>query len=417
METEQDDGVYQYGEPRVDHEEHIYYNTDIVEEEYDLEMVPEEKRKDIVISGGSLGGLFTAHALRECGHSVSVYERTPRGKMASRGGGIVPDLELFDYMERHGIIDDRNDISVITDRLDYLNHDGGVRESRPYKIWSTSWGAVYRPLREVVGDTNYHMGRVVTGVDNTGDSATVHLEDGERVRGDIVAVAEGYDSRNRRQLLPNVSKQYAGYIAWRGLIKERNLPADLADHLAEAFVIYHGEDFQIITYPVPGQDGSTERGDRRINLVWYQNVPEGEELQNLLLDRDGKQREGSLPPGKLRPEIRERQNDVAEKTLPDPLSRYVRTIDNLFIQCIFDIQVPQMVFDRTCLLGDGAFFVRPHMAAGTSKAAADGLELAQSLCQHETVESALHSWEDNQMELGRRLVQQARERGDRYMNR
>jgi len=48
------------------------------------------------------------------------------------------------------------------------------------------------------------------------------------------------------------------------------------------------------------------------------------------------------------------------------------------VQCIYDLEVPRMVFGRTVILGDGAFFVRPHMAAGTSKAGADGLRLAEA---------------------------------------
>jgi 2,6-dihydroxypyridine 3-monooxygenase len=76
-----------------------------------------------------------------------------------------------------------------------------------------------------------------------------------------------------------------------------------------------------------------------------------------------------------------------------------------------------MAFDRVCLIGDGAFFVRPHMAAGTSKAAADGFTLAEAICTHDRLSDALSDWEASQLELGERLVEMARDRGDRYMNR
>lgn len=76
-----------------------------------------------------------------------------------------------------------------------------------------------------------------------------------------------------------------------------------------------------------------------------------------------------------------------------------------------------MVLDRTCILGDGAFFVRPHMAAGTSKAAADGFRLSEAISAHRNLDEALREWERTQLELGERLVDMARERGDRYMNR
>lgn len=416
--TERFTGVYDYdGPPRVDHAGHIYYNPDILREEYDIEKLPEERQVDILVSGGSMGGLFTAHALQQSGHDVDVFERTQRGEMRGRGAGIVPDPELLLYMETHGLVEDRNDVSVVIDHLDYLDHDGSIRASRPYRIWSTSWDTFYRPLRDAVGDDSYHMGREVTGVCQEDGAVTARFDDDESVTGDLLVAAEGYGSTIRTQLLPDVELQYAGYIAWRGIVPERELPDDLADHLGRTFVIYHGPDFQILTYPVPGADGSTDRGDRRVNLVWYENVPEGAELDDLLLDSDGRQREGSLPPGKLRAEIRERQNRIAEETLPEPLTRYVKTLEDLYIQCIFDLKVPRMVFDRICILGDGAFFVRPHMAAGTSKAAADGFTLAEALSTHDQLTDALREWEASQLELGERLVDMARQRGNRYMNR
>jgi 2-polyprenyl-6-methoxyphenol hydroxylase-like FAD-dependent oxidoreductase len=261
------------------------------------------------------------------------------------------------------------------------------------------------------------MGRTVTGVENGAESASVRFEDGSTARGDVVVGAEGYDSTVRNQLLPEVPLEYAGYVAWRGAVAEEQLPAEIADHLAETFVIYHTPDSQILTYPVPGPEGSTERGDRRVNLVWYENVPEGDRLEEILLDVDGRQREGSLPPGKLRPAVRDRQNRIAEESFPEPFARYVSSLEDLFIQCIYDLKVPRMVVERTCLLGDGAMFVRPHMAAGTSKAAADGFRLAEALSTHDDPDAALADWEETQLELGERLVEMARERGDKYMNR
>lgn len=409
-------GVYDYpGGPRVDHEGHIYYNTDILRESYRHDPVPESAQLEILISGGSMGGLFTAHALQQSGHDVDVFERTAPGEMRGRGAGIVPDLELFDYMRTHDLAE-RDEVSVVIDRLDYLDHDGSVRATRPYTTWSTSWDTFYRPLREAVGSDSYHMAKQVVDVEQDGERVTAHFADGEQATGDLLVAAEGYNSQTREQLLPDVDLQYAGYVAWRGIIHERDLPTDLAERLEEALVIYHGPDFQILTYPVPGPGGETEKGERRINLVWYENVPT-EDLPDLLLDNEGVQREGSLPPGRLREEIRERQNRIAEEELPEPMERYVRSLDDLYIQCIYDLKVPRMVFDRVVLMGDGAFFVRPHLAAGTSKAAADGFVLAESLCTHDDLETALDDWEASQLELGERLVDWARERGDTYMDR
>ena len=38
---------------------------------------------------------------------------------------------------------------------------------------------------------------------------------------------------------------------------------------------------------------------------------------------------------------------------------------------IVDLEVPRMAFGRSCLIGDAAFALRPHIGVGTAKAADD----------------------------------------------
>ena len=84
-----------------------------------------------------------------------------------------------------------------------------------------------------------------------------------------------------------------------------------------------------------------------------------------------------------------------------------------FVQVVYDIAVPRMVFGRACLIGDAAFAVRPHAAAGTAKAAADGWALAAELAAAGgDVPAALASWERQQVTLGRALLARCRDIGD-----
>ncbi len=71
-----------------------------------------------------------------------------------------------------------------------------------------------------------------------------------------------------------------------------------------------------------------------------------------------------------------------------------------------------MAFGRIALLGDAAFTARPHAAAGTAKAAADGWALHDALVSCELdVTAALQRWEPGQLELGRNLVERSRRIG------
>jgi 2,6-dihydroxypyridine 3-monooxygenase len=73
-----------------------------------------------------------------------------------------------------------------------------------------------------------------------------------------------------------------------------------------------------------------------------------------------------------------------------------------------------MAFGRVCLIGDAAFALRPHAAAGTAKAAEDAWKLADALeaCQWDVV-AALERWEPAQLELGRQVLERTRDAGNR----
>jgi 2,6-dihydroxypyridine 3-monooxygenase len=74
-----------------------------------------------------------------------------------------------------------------------------------------------------------------------------------------------------------------------------------------------------------------------------------------------------------------------------------------------------MAFGRVCLIGDAAFAARPHAAAGTAKAAADGWALADAMRSTDgDVLTALEKWEPGRLELGRSLVKRVSAMGRHY---
>lgn len=414
--------VYDYdGPPRVCHDGHVYYESDVMRESYDLPPIREraqtvaatDEQLKIVISGGSMGGLFAALAFRQAGHEVDVYERTERGEMKERGAGIIAHPEMLHYLDEQDIAA-WDEISTYTTRLHHLSHDGDVLDVEGRAIYTTSWDTVYRSLRAKVPDDSYHMDSEI--VDVSQDEETVHatLADGRTVTGDLFIAAEGYRSKTREQFLSDRTPKYANYSAWRGVVPESELPPEYEVEFGDIYNIYHAPESQILAYPVPGPNGEIERGERRINWVWYVRYDDRDELQDLLYDRNGRQHSHSLPPGAMREEKKKEQLQIADELLPDRFSWLVSATEEPFIQNIYDVTVPRMAFGRVCLIGDAAFFIRPHMASGTAHAAADAFELAESIYHADDLDVALKSWERNQLEMGYRLVEEARRRGDRY---
>jgi 2,6-dihydroxypyridine 3-monooxygenase len=225
--------------------------------------------------------------------------------------------------------------------------------------------------------------------------------------------ADGVSSLARARLLPDVRPSYSGYVAWRGTLPEQALPAATRRRLGDALTYQVLKDSHVLVYPIPGPGGALTVGDRLVNFVWYVNVAEGNELEQLMTGRDGIRRPVSLPPGAAAEKAVTAMRRAAVTCFARPIAEVVTGVGEPFVQVVYDIAVPRMAFGRACLIGDAAFAVRPHAAAGTAKAAADGWALATELASAGgDVPAALASWERQQLALGRALLARCRDIGD-----
>jgi 2-polyprenyl-6-methoxyphenol hydroxylase-like FAD-dependent oxidoreductase len=79
------------------------------------------------------------------------------------------------------------------------------------------------------------------------------------------------------------------------------------------------------------------------------------------------------------------------------------------LQAISDMESPRLVFGRVALMGDAAFVARPHVAAGTSKAALDAACLADALAAPGgDIDAALSRYNEERCEFGRAIVAHSR---------
>jgi 2-polyprenyl-6-methoxyphenol hydroxylase-like FAD-dependent oxidoreductase len=355
----------------------------------------------VVVIGGSLGGLFDAIALRSHGYEVDVYEKSS-GLMKDRGAGIVLQGEVMEFFRLHNIASpEQVSVPVYTRR--YLAPDGSVLQEGPMPQAMTSWDMLYRKLRSAFGEAQYHTGVRLVCFEANGDTMTARFEGGREEVCDLLVGADGPGSTVRRQLLPDVHSEYAGYVAWRGVVLEHDAP-DLAAEFGGRFTFFQARHTHILCYLIPGPDGSLTPGQRRLNWVWYLNAAPGDELDRVLTDKNGRRREFSVPQGFVVPDRADWLHDHASRILPPPFLRLLEATTEPFVQTIHDLTVPQMAFGRVCLTGDAAFVPRPHTAASTAKAAANALALADCLAVAKgDVVQALRRWEPDQLEMGERL--------------
>jgi 2-polyprenyl-6-methoxyphenol hydroxylase-like FAD-dependent oxidoreductase len=362
-------------------------------------------RRALVI-GGSHGGLLAAHLLRHVGWNVVVCERNAED-LTGRGAGISILPQLIDILARVGIAFDAS-TGIFVDELMVLDRDGGTITQRPTARTMSSWGRLYRALRDPLPADSYRLGMALERVEQDADGVTAVFADGSRMRGDLLVGADGGRSSVRSQFLPDVAPLYAGYVAWRAMLDESDIPADIHAAIFERYTFCLPEGEHLLAYPVPGRNDETEAGHRAYNIVWYRSVAP-EMLIELCTDASGRHHGTAIPPPLIRPEV-VRDIKAAAHALVAPQIAEIFARTQPFFQPIFDLESPQIVFGRVALLGDAAFVARPHAGAGVTKAGLDAASLADALAQ-EGIDAGLARYQREQGPFGRGLVALGRDEG------
>ncbi len=362
-----------------------------------------------LIVGGSLGGVFTALTLQQRGWDVQVFERTAQ-PLAGRGAGIVTHPELWNILESVGLQGERDLGVAVTERITFAA-DGSVLGVRHVPQVLTSWDRVFSLLSGIWPQDRYHLGRDLRRVSQDDHGVTAHFADGSTATGDLLVAADGFRSLVRQQYLGAMQLLYAGYIAWRGLVAEADIPPAAHAALFGRFGFCLPEGEQLIGYPVAGENDDLRPGHRRFNFVWYRPAHETDELPRFLTDGTGRTHAISIPPPLIRPEIVAEMRADATRLLAPQFAAIIHATKQPFLQPIYDLEAPQMAFGRVALVGDAAFVVRPHIGAGVTKAAEDAACLAAALDETEDVARALRAFEVPRLAAGRRIVQRARHLG------
>ena len=366
-------------------------------------------RPRALVIGGSVGGLFAANLLRTIGWEVAVFERA-RGDLAGRGAGLGIHEELFAVMRRIGIHADDSIGVEVRSRI-ALDRSGNIVCEVPVRGIASAWDRIYRTLKNALPEQCYRPGAQLERLLQDERSVTAVFADGSRAGGDLLIGADGARSTVRRLLMPEVEPRYAGYVHWRGLVGEADVPVALHALVFHHFAFCFGEGEVAFSVPSAPEDDARERG-RRCQFVWVRPVDYEITLPQLCTDASGHCHGTSIPPPLIRPELIRDLRAHAEARLAPQIAALIGRARQPILQAIFDLESPRLAFGRVVLMGDAAFVSRPYVGMGVTKAALDAQGLTDALAASGgNVAAALARYEEERRRFGSHIVARGRHLG------
>jgi 2-polyprenyl-6-methoxyphenol hydroxylase-like FAD-dependent oxidoreductase len=412
-------------------------------------IMSQPKPKNVVIVGGSLGGLFIGTALKRLRQNLNIriFERNPTALLQDQGAGVVAGPDVQQFFKTYDRT--RTQLSVPSHQRLYLDKKGDVIDCEDREQQMTSWDLLYHLLRanydgvkseyakvpdaeDGEGSVAYEYGCTVTEIKTPKSASESDLDFSEPIKltikhhsgetstteADIVIAADGPSSTIRAMYLPEVKRTYAGYVAWRGTVPENQVSQAATEVFVNKFPFFHTDHIQILAYAIPGKHGATEPGKRLLNWVWYVNYKENSpEHIDLMTDTEGKRHHITLPAGGVRDEVWSRQKKFAKENLAPQFAELVEKTEIPFIQAITDVVTPSANLDsgRVLLIGDALAGLRPHTAMSTSQAAMDATTLAEAIGQilNGQGKDALDMWENHVVKYAKEMQSHGVSIGDR----
>lgn len=265
------------------------------------------------------------------------------------------------------------------------------------------WSALWNQLRKRVSDQSYHQGHQVTDAAPEADGVVLTFADGSRHRFDLVVFADGYRSLGRRIMFPEADLSYRGYMLWRGLLPESEIPGTEALGSTVPRISFASGPGNLVMYFVPGSDGSTAPGERLVNWASYIELPDGD-LEAFMVDRSGRRRTGTVPPGDMRPEVERSLKDLMVDVLPNLHGRIIDATPDTYVQLIYTVRVPAYASGRMCLIGDAGSVAQPFTGSGVFKGHANVVGLLDALSAHGDLDDALAMWSTEQVHVADHLL-------------
>lgn len=330
-----------------------------------------------IIAGGGIGGLTAALCLARAGLGVTVLEQA--AAFSEVGAGIQLSPNATRVMSRIGVLPALERVAFRPEATEMRHWREGhvIARTELGDAVCETYGVPYlhlhradliRTLAEAAERETaigLQPGRRVTEIGQSDAGVWVEAG-GQCLQADLLVGADGIHSVVRSHLFGPEAPQFTGNIAWRGLVRRRDLPDGLVRPVTTA---WWGPGRHFVHYYVRGGD--------LVNCV-------------CVVEKTGWERESWTERG----DIAELRADFdgwhpAVQTLIDAMDP-----DQVYKWALFD-RPPMALWHRgrATLLGDACHPTLPFMAQGAAMAIEDAATLAACLDAEDRQEVALARYE------------------------
>ncbi|KAF2877984.1 hypothetical protein BDV95DRAFT_624603 [Massariosphaeria phaeospora] len=350
--------------------------------------------KTAVVIGGSIGGLMHGIMLKSYGYDVTILEKELSLSREGFESGIKIGKDITNFLKKHDRTNSAYGVET-THNYRMFDQDGKAKLQSKQSATTTNWGYLLHILRanfdgtvskavprlseapDTDGKGEFKNGARVTDIKDLGNKVLVQYEDtirgaSDSISADLVIAADGTNSFVRNVLMPDVKRQYAGYLCWRGVTQEKLIDDEWNQKYSGKITFQFMKRHYLISYTIPTDDGELEPGKRLHNWVWYNSVPEdSQELSDIMTDENGVLHSGTVPRGLVRQKLWDKQQTRAVAETPPGIASIVRNCERPFITKIYDVVSPKAVFfgEKLFLVGDAMGPLRPNGGMGTNQVA------------------------------------------------
>jgi salicylate hydroxylase len=213
----------------------------------------------ILVAGGGIGGLAAAYALARKGFAVRVLEQAPEFK--ELGAGIQLGPNVFRALDRLGLTEAMFEDAwrpPAQEMRDALTGDLVTRIPLGEEFvakFGYPYGVTHRAdihgvfLRACQGSNQISLenNQRVDDFEDDGETVTVTLQSGERVKGRALIGCDGMWSRVREKIVGDGKPRVSGHIAYRAVLRREDVPDDL---WRPEVILWAGPRTHFVHYPL-----------------------------------------------------------------------------------------------------------------------------------------------------------------------